>query len=191
MNPKNKTILAAAIFSVLTISLSLFVFYPLFKGIKEASLELIGQKEKLSAWENDVKNLKKNESLLKETKANFEKMDTLFVDEKLPVDFIRFLEGTSREYQLYIKIYAPAPEKTGKDFWPSLVFQVYNSGPFSNFMKFIEKLESSQYLTQIQNLNITRIETTEVPPPGQESEKTEKITAGNVRTNILFKVYAK
>lgn len=156
MTTKNKIILSIVIFAVLFILLIIFVIYPLFVEIKKNSQAITSQKGNLVALEAKIENLEKFKNLYNEYKPNLEKIDNLFINAEVPVGFISFLEKTSKDCQIEIEISPPSTKKTEKDFWTFLTFQIRSISSFPNFLQFLEKLETSPYLIEIQNLNISK-----------------------------------
>jgi len=157
---------------VLFILLAVFVIYPLFKDIKAKSQELVSQKEKLVILESTVMNLEKFRVLYQDLDETLDKIDSLFINSELPVDFISFLERTSEECSMDSEISLGSVGKAEKSFWTSVSFQITVRGSSSNFLKFLEKLENSPYLIDIQKLTLNQIN--------------EKIGA-----NLSISVYAK
>lgn len=179
MNIQNKIYLSIVIFILLVILIIVFIIYPLFGEIKKNSKELISQKEKLVSLEIKIDNLEKFKNLYQKYKPNLEKIDNLFIDSEVPVGFIGFMEKTAKESQMEIKISPTSSRKTEKDPWSFIVFQINsNSSPF-NFLKFLEKLETSPYLINIQNLNITKL------------SKSEVLSVEEIKTAFSIKVYTK
>ncbi|MCX6760810.1 MAG: hypothetical protein NTZ84_01730, partial [Candidatus Nealsonbacteria bacterium] len=99
-------------------------------------------------------------------------------DSEVPVDFISFLEKTASQSSVSIEISPFSAGKSGKDSWPFLNFQVNINGSFPSFLSFLEKIENSPYLIEIQNLNIS-----------QSAEV--KNSSGNVNALISFKAFSK
>lgn len=186
MNFKSKINLPLFIFIILNICLILFLIYPLFKEIKSKATELLSQKQSLTLLEARAENFEKFRINYQEIKSDLEKIDGLFINPEMPVDFIRFLEKTSRDSQITIKISPGLPTKIAKDPWPSLIFQITSVSSFPNFLKFLEKLEFSNYLIEIQNLNIARLTETEL-----KSKEFETFSLGDVKAILTLKVYTK
>ena len=182
----NKIKIAIVIFLILTIIFVVFSIWPLLREIKESSENILSQKAALVTLEAKTKNLEEFKSNYQEIKPNLEKIDALFIDPEVPVDFIRFLEKTSRESQADLKISPAFPTQITKEPWPSLLFQLTTTSSFPNFLKFLEKLESSIYLIEIQSLNISRLTETELKAP-----EFEKFSLGDVRARVSLKVFTK
>lgn len=186
MTIKKKITISIAFFLVLSILLIAFVIYPLFLEIKKNSQDFLSQEQKLAALEEKVENLEKFKIIFPEISPGLEKIDNLFIDPKVPVDFIRFLEKTSQDSELSLKILLGLPVEIEEDLWPSIVFQLSLAGSLPNLSQFLEKLESTFYLIEIQNLIITRLSETEL-----KSKEFEIYSLGDVRAILSIKVYTK
>jgi Tfp pilus assembly protein PilO len=186
MTIKNKINLSLIIFILLAILLILFVIYPLLKEIKINSEEFISKKQSLTLLEKKIENLRQYQTTWREIEPNLERIDKLFIDPELPVEFISFLEKTASDCELSVEISPFSGQKTTNDPWPSLLFQIKTTASFSKFLKFLEKLENSPYLIEIQNLNVKRLTEKEL-----EQKILEKFSPGDTINTILIKVYTK
>jgi len=153
MTLKNKINLSLIIFIVLSVCLIVLVIYPLFKEIKNSSEELVSEKQKLFSLERKIENLKEFQTLWLKIEPNLKKIDQLFIDPQVPVEFVNFLEKIAKDSEILIEISSSLSSKTEKDPWSSLLLQINSTAPFSKFLKFLEKIEASPYLIEIQNLN--------------------------------------
>lgn len=183
---KRKIYISVIIFLGLIISLTVFILYPLFLEIKEASYIFPAQKQALAALEEKVENLEKFKKILPEISPDLEKIDHFFIDPEVPVDFIRFLEELAKDSGLFYDISFDRAIKIEEDPWPSVPFRILLAGSFSDFSDFLEKLESSSYLIEIQNLNIARLTEAEL-----RSSEFEQLSLGDLKANFLIKVYTK
>ncbi len=184
MTLKNKINLSLIIFSILIISFLVFIIHPLFTGIKNNSEDLIFKKQKLLSLETKIENLEKFQSLWQEIEPNLEKNDQLFIDPKVPVEFISFLETAARDYEVPIEISSALPKKIEKDPWPSLFFQISSTTSFPKFLKFLARIETGPYLIEIQNLNARKLTEKEL-----KSKESERFSLGDVKTTLSIKVY--
>ena len=148
--------LSIIVFLVLTVLILIFGVYPIFKDIEKNSEELVNQKKELVILEAQITNLEKFKIVYKNLEEILERIQGLFVDARVPVDFIRFLENTAEGCSLDISISPTSSGKFSSDYWQSLIFQISSRGSFSNFLRFLEKLENSPYLIEVQSLNISR-----------------------------------
>ena len=186
MTPKNKINLSLVVFSILIISLIAFLISPLFTGIKNNSEDLVSKKQKLVSLEAKIENLEKSQSIWKEIEPNLKKIDQLFIDSRVPVEFISFLETTARDCELPIEISPALPGKIEEDPWPSLFFQISSTASFPKFLRFLVKIETSPYLIEIQNLNTRKLTEREL-----KLKEFEKFSLGGVKATLSIKVYTK
>jgi len=186
MRLKKKIIISIIFFLGLSILLIVFVLYPLFLEIKKISQDFLSQKQKLTVLEKKIENLEKFKLTFLEILPGLEKIESLFVDSEVPVDFIHFLEKTSRDSKILLKISSISPLKTEKDPWPSISFQLSLAGSFPDLTRFLEKLESGLYLIEIQNLNIAHLTETEL-----KSKEYEKFSPGDVKGLLSLRVFIK
>jgi len=186
MTPKNKINLSLVTFSIFIICSIIFIIYPLFSEIKKNSEDLIIQKSAIVSLEAKVENLEESQTLWLKIKPNLEKIDKLFINSEVPVEFIDFLEMASQDCDTPIKLFPSLPREAKGELWPFLTFQITLDNSFPKVLKFIEKLENSPYLIEIQNLNIRKLTEGEL-----KSEEYEKFSLGGVKTSLSIKVYAK
>jgi len=173
MNLKTKIYTLLFILGIVNLAMIIFVIYPLFKGIKENSQEFITQKENLALLRSEMTYLRNFEKIHMIQKDELEKINVLFANSEAPVNFISFLENTAQNCQLSITILPGGSQKSEKDPWSYLVFRISVSGTFSNFSRFLEKIENSCWLIDIFDLQI------------------KKAKAENISANFSIKVCSK
>jgi hypothetical protein len=152
---KNKINLTIVVFLLLIILIVVFVVSFLYREIKNNSQEVLLEKQKLAILESKITNLEKFRIIYKNLEEILVKIDGLFTDPEVPVDFITFLEDAAEESQINIKISPVALPQSKEDPWPSLGFRITSINSFPDFLMFLEKLENSQYLIEFQNINIS------------------------------------
>ncbi|MFH1401471.1 MAG: hypothetical protein ABIG40_00705 [Parcubacteria group bacterium] len=170
-------------FGALGLFFALLIFlvvFPLFSMIKKNAGDLIDSKKETVSLASEIENLGKLTKRYQECQPDFNKIDSLFVDSEIPIDFIRFLEKLAADSGVFVKISlgsGAADSKNQEQPWPSLYFQLSSESPLLNLSRFLEKLENSPYLIEIQNLSVSKV-------GEQKSTK-------NVSANFLIKVFAK
>lgn len=139
------------------IASTVFFIIPLIKSIEKDSHDLVAIKGDRDFFSEEKKNIQKFESVFIEIEPNFNKTNDLFVNSEIPIEFINYLEKTALDSNVSIKILPSVDiNKSVSNLWSYLVFSLEGSGSFNDFSRFIEKLENSRYLIQIQNLNIKK-----------------------------------
>ncbi len=177
MNIKKKIYFSLALSIVLNLSIIFFLIYPNFLGLKKDSENFLWRQQELFLLDEREMNVNKFKNFYNKEKVNLNEIERSFINPDLPVDFIGFLEKISQDSQLLIKISPIPAAKTADDPWNSIGFQLELDGSFPDFLKFLEKLESNVYLIEIKNLNIQNL--------------TESAASGNVKANIVLKVYTR
>ena len=172
MSPKKKIIIFSVIFGIATIAIVGFIIRPLFKGIERSSEELITAKKELILSQEEAGKFEQFKEIYRGLEPDLEKINQLFVDSEIPIDLIKSWEEEARDSELSIKISPIFLETAETDPWNSIGFQLRLIGPFPNFLKFLEKTETSPYLIEIQNL-------------------TAEKSAQGVSTTLTVKVYTK
>ncbi|PIW90140.1 MAG: hypothetical protein COZ92_01470, partial [Candidatus Nealsonbacteria bacterium CG_4_8_14_3_um_filter_40_11] len=93
-----------------------------------------------------------------------EKVENVFLESDMPVDFIDFLEKIARDCQVSFKV-SSLTKQTDKEIWPAFLVQLSSLSSFSNFSRFLDKLGSNNYLIETQSLNVRRLTEVEVKSP--------------------------
>ncbi len=180
MNYKIKFSILIIIFLLLN-SVLVYFLRNFFLEIKKISSEISLKKSETFSLDKKAKISEDFSDLFQKEKNNFKKVESLFISSEIPVEFINFLEQTAKNYNLnfQLSILKPIEEK---DVWPSLNFQINLAGFYLDFFKFLKKLSDSPYLVEIQSLEIFKMEKTTIE---------KEIIPGNIKANLLIKVYSK
>jgi len=185
MSLANKVKLSLIVFLVLSIFMLVFLIFPLSKDIKNNATELTFRKQDSLYLDDRLKNIEEFRKDYKEIRKNIDKGKNLFVKSEAPVNFIGFLEEISENSNVSIKISPfPVAKKLG-DQWYSMVFQISTVADFENFLKFLEKIESGPYLTQIENLNIVRLTAQDL-----NAKELAAYSVGDIKANFSLKAFA-
>jgi len=124
MTLTQKIYLSLATFSVLSIGLIFFLIHPLFIEIKKNSKDLISQKQTIQTLEAKIENLEKFKIFYQDLKPDLEKIETLFINPEVPIEFISFLEKTAEDCAVLAKISSAPAREIKTDPWPSMNFQI-------------------------------------------------------------------
>lgn len=149
MNLRKKTFLISLVFGTINIAILIFIFWYLFPAIKKVSREL--NITELSFFSVDDEQSKQVKNTYEKMKQGFERTEGLFANPITPLELINSWEKIAEEEGLIIKI-SPTPlEEYKNDPWDFLGFEIVLSGDFVNIQKFIEKIENSKYLFEVNN----------------------------------------
>ena len=185
-------ILKRKIFSILIVfilaifSLILFLNFSLVRDIRESSRQFDLQRKALILFQKQLQEFEDFKSHSGFYQSNLEAIEKLFVDPEAPVDFIQFLEEESQNLSLLIKISPAQIIPKEKDPWQSIGFRVSLTGSSPNCLKFLEKLQASPWLLEIQRIEARRISEKEL-----QSEELKDFSLGDIFFSIILKVYTK
>lgn len=185
MTLKNKITASIITLLLLVVCFIVFLIRPLYKDIEESSLEIVFEKQKIVALESKIKNIEEFRKNYQGIKENLEKVEGLFINSEAPVDFISFLEESSQITRIPLEISPSSVREEGSDKWPSIAFSLSSTCPFTNFLRFLEKLESGPYLIKVTGLNIGKLTEKEM-----ESQRLEGLSFGDVQVSLSIKVFA-
>lgn len=149
---KKKMIMASVVFGLISICLIIFIVSPLLKIIKEESDRLGVIKKDLLVFQQKVDYFNKAEQSHESLKSDSEKAKQLFVNPEVPIELIKFWEKTAVNSDISVNISPNASKTDDADAWPSMNFQLELKGRFSEFLRFLERVEAGPYLTEIQSL---------------------------------------
>jgi len=175
MNPRKKIYFWLSFFILISLFFIAFLIPKFLKEIRANSQELISLKNELASFQKETESFEKLAKVYQNYQPNFSKIDQIFIDPKDPIEFLDFLEKNASYFQLKYEI-SPLVGKESET--PSLFFQISVSGSFTNFLKFLEKLENAPYLIDVLNLNVKKITSKEIP-------------TANIESTFLIKVYTK
>jgi len=146
MNLKNLAI-KNLVFALVILLLIVNVLY-LLELVRELSVKVSQEKTKLLSFKNELQKLED----FKNKKASLEKIEQVFVKEKVPIEFINFLEKGAEKFGINIQI-SFLPDVSPKNSpYKTLTFAVEAEGPFPNLAAFFEYIEFSPFLTQTTNI---------------------------------------
>ena len=171
---------------LIAFSLMFLLVISLIKDIRKNSQEFLLEKKALTLVEREFQEFEDFERNSAFYQSNLEKLDKLFLNPEVPVDFIQFLEEESKNIGLLIKISPSIITSRKSDPWESIGFQVLLTGSFPNCLKFLEKLQVSPWLLEIQMTEVKRITEKEL-----QLERLKDFSLGDVFFSIILKVYTK
>ena len=148
--------LSLAFFVVFDILFVGFLIYPVFRGIKQDSGDLLNQKTSFLARLIEKENLKNSQEFYESNKDDLIKVNSQFVDPEIPIELIGFIEKNAADAELVIDILPTTTTEKDEDSWPGSYFQISAKGSSQNFLKFLNKLENGPYLIDVLSLNLSR-----------------------------------
>jgi len=182
MTLTKKIHLSLIVLLITSLLLIVFLIHPLFKDIKKNSEELLSQKQEIILLTQESENLGEIKNALETYQSNLQKMESLFINPELPIEFVNFLEKNASQSLLFLKISSIVKNQQEKDVWSSFSIQVSTIGPFPSSLRFLEKLENSPYLIEVLNFKVERL---------TEKKLNSTFSLGDVEATSLLKVYTK
>jgi len=179
-----KLILILIILSLLALILFCSGIYFLIKDIKKNSEDFLVKKREIFVLRAKIENLENFEKNYGNLEPDLEKISNLFVDPKVPIDFIKFLETTASSSGISIKIAFASSRAVSKESWPFLGFQLSLGGSMPNFFKFLEKMETAPYLIEIQNSSVQKLSEKKLLTKEFSGFSLDDVTA-----NLVIKVF--
>ncbi len=185
MNSKNKIYIISITFGLITLILIVLFIYPLFKSIKNNSQELFSAKRELILLKNQIREIENFEVIYEDYQPNLARIDQLFIDPENPADFIQSLEKMAFDSGISMEIFPLilSKEESETELWLSVTSQLSSNSSFPNFLRFLEKLETTPYLLEVQNLVLRRLNERELGK--------EEYSLGDIKAICLIKVFAK
>jgi hypothetical protein len=177
MNDKNKLTILIFIISVIFIAIIWFLIAPVLSSIITNSKDFLIQKTELVKIQKEVSNFKDFDTSYDIYYGQINKMEKLIlnqvsIDGELSLDLIEFLKNEAASHGVTIKITPAGAENSPLETFKLSSFKLNVSGGFSNCLNFISRIEHSRWLSEIDNVVITKSEET-------------------VTINFSLKVYAK
>lgn len=153
---KNKTWIGHLITLAIFISVILLFIRPFTIDIGNNSQKLFETKRDLKFIKEKSDKINSIRDYYRSMEPDLNKISAFFVDSKTPIDLIKSWEAMAKIDGLNIDISSYPLEKEDAPLWPSIGFQIKVSGRFSDVMKFLERIESSQYFIEVRTLSVIK-----------------------------------
>lgn len=180
MKTKQTITIALILIFLITAVLIFFLILPTLNSIKKISQEISGIKSDLEEIEKRTEAIKEFKKKFPAIKEDLFQFQNSFVDKEFPIDFINFLEGMIKNYQVLSEIKLIG---TGKDF---LSFQINASGSPQEIFRLLEKTENIPYLVQIEKITLSKVSESEL-----KEKKLETTLIEGLKLVVYFKVQTK
>lgn len=158
MNHKKKVAIYLLLLLAVFLLLVLLFVIPLLKDIFSSSGQLATQREKLASIDLLAERYGGFESRYAYYEDKLEDMSELLksegaLDPEIPIEFINFFKEQAKNYQISLNI-IPVEPREDEDFWQVLKFRIKGQGSYGNFMRFLQKLEYSNWFVEVSRLVI-------------------------------------
>jgi len=186
MNAKKQIILFSGVCLAISLILIFSFIAPLIIGIKNSSLELIDIEKELSIIHEKAGGINDTKEICDAISPDLERSENLFVNLEVPVSLMEFLENNADNLSLSVKTSPVFLKEVKDDIWDFVGFRLTITGSYDNFMRFIEKIESAPFLTEIQELSARTLTSSELGIDGYEA-----FSLGDVSASLTIKVFGK
>lgn len=173
MTPKQKIFIASGIFSVFMLLFLAFLLLPLLRGVQADSAKVLAASQQLAKVSLYEEQIQRFEEIAKTEQGGIDTIRNLFLDTDTPIAFLEFLESSSRNSRVSLKITPVESQRKEEDVWDSIDFELAGKGTFPSVLSFIKKVENGPYLFEFKNVVLQRVAT------------------GAVDFSFLLKVYTK
>jgi hypothetical protein len=160
MRAKTKLILSSVVLFLL-FSILIFLSISALKKIEDVSKKILEKKKEDLSLNQRIKNVKEFEEIQKEREKEFSEIESILFNKDLPLPFVTFLEKIAKQKQVSIEISTQEILSKEKNIFPFLYFRVKFFGAPTSVFVFLEKIEKSQFLIQIERLRISKVKETE------------------------------
>jgi Tfp pilus assembly protein PilO len=158
MNTKLQILLSFLIFLLFTAFFLAFVFFPNFKKITLSQGEIFQTLKEIQSLQAKVQKLPEYKQVEGKIISESEKIEKILINSEIPIEFLQYLESTAKDCKVNLKILSLQREKLLQDNLQALTIQISVNGKFPDIFCFLKQIENSNYLVQITNLNITKLE---------------------------------
>ncbi len=157
----------------LTLLALIAVFIIIFNNLNVIFSEVQRVESRVATLQSRADNIIKFEKEQDILDERIKKIESMFINLKVPIDFIAFLEEKGEN--LLFEISPRLVMKEEGDSWDSLRIQISLKGDYFTFMRFLEEIENSPFLVEVLNITINR-----------EEELLEEI-----QVSLLIKIFGK
>jgi len=186
MSPRKKIYFWLIIFGGISLFFLVLVIPKFLGETRESSENFISLKNELASFRKEKESLSRLKVIYQNYQSNLAKIDEIFIDPEVPIEFINFLGKNAQLSQLKIEISLLPKREAEAETLPSLFFQVSTFGSFPNFLKFLEKLENAPYLIEVLDLNTRKSTEREI-----QSTKFQGLLPGDVESTFSIKAYTR
>ncbi|MDD5433524.1 MAG: hypothetical protein PHE77_02615 [Candidatus Pacebacteria bacterium] len=157
---------------------------PLVSDFSKNSENLSNRKKDLFFLEQQISALQDFQNNSAFYQPSVQKLNSSFVSQEAPIEFIEFLEEEAQKQQLDISISSVKDESEEKGTRFTMAFQVSLSGDFPEVLIFLQRIEQSPWLLKIDQASVQRV---------GEKEKlynAKSAQAGQVVLVLSFKTFS-
>jgi len=156
MTPYKKIYISLVIFGTLFLLFVFLIYLLALNQIKKDTQDLVFQRDVYFSLKSKEGTLEKLSKDYQNLRPELAKINDLFLDPENPIKFLNYLEKTGNSLGLSVKTSSLSFSQDEKNPWSALCLQVFLTSDFSSFTRFLESLENSPFVLQLQNLNLEK-----------------------------------
>lgn len=183
--PIKKKIKIIVILDIFILIAFLILSFLMIRLIKSNSKKFIEIQKSLLFSEQKRKEFQAYKNKFEEIKASLKEINNLFLDKNRALELFNFLEKSAIDSGNYYKIDVLTKEENEKkNFWQ---LQISLYGGFSNFMKFLNRIETAPYLLQIESIRIRKISLSDI----EKYKKKFPLKENMIKSEFIIKIFLK
>lgn len=156
MTTPKKIIFAGVSVGALAVLFLALAVYPIVQGVRADREKVFAYRQELRQLEEDKKHVREFEALSRQYAEELARLQSIFVDNRTPVAFFRFLDETAAALDLEMEKVPGSVQHAPGDRWPSFKLHLGGRGGYPDFAVFLQKLESAPYLLQVETLSLSK-----------------------------------
>jgi hypothetical protein len=171
---------------LIALLLVVIIVVPLLRNTYKIFNDITGVKRGVASFNSETLEADAFDQEYNSLQITPDSIEQSLVSESAPIDLIQFLEDTAKDASLLIDISPVSVQKESSDPWNSIGFSVKLTGDFTSCMRFLEKIENSDYFIKAVKFDAKLITQKDV-----SLKRYEEFSVGQILTTVDFKVYTK
>lgn len=154
-NYKNRITINIIVSLIFIIGITYFVIIPASEDIKKIKKQTEALRIDLEEKYIKGQSLRKLSESLKKIDKEISKLDDIFIKKNEALKFVTSLENIAEETYVSQKINLTTDQAIKEKNYQKIPLHLFTSGTFSNQIKYLKKLESSNYYININSIEIS------------------------------------
>ena len=147
----SKNLILSIVIGAIALIIVCFAIVPSIIKISKISAEMSNTVSEIAMSEKVKEKALESQKLYLDRQDDLRTIDSLFLNADVPKDFVDFLHNLALETDVQARITAASFEKKDP---PFISFSIQVDSTFSDFWKFMRKLENSPWLGEIMNVSV-------------------------------------
>ncbi len=144
----------AALFLLLAAAIVILGVVPIIASIEKIAAQTSERRFQIDTYGRHIANTRDFIAFEKQENIGLNMVKAGFTDANMPLDLINLLENVAKESDLEIKFSPIAEQKLSNGEWPFIKIEANVGGMVESILKFVDKIENSRYLIEIESIDI-------------------------------------